>query len=147
MKSGFIKFSIIGLISLNLFSAAFIAAQKTKKPIEPTVKEAVKQIFLNGDILLSSVESCKSVGTSSSDKTILDFLSGVLSFQAEPNSQNRIEFTFKKEKSSRNEIVWICDLMFYGKDEESVWGNGVRFKLRNSDRKLIRSSVMCIGTG
>ena len=147
MKSGFIKFSLIGLISLNLFSAAFIAAQKTKKPIEPTVKEAVKQIFLNGDILLSSVESCKSVGTSPGDKTILDFLSGVLSFQAEPGSQNRIEFAFKQEKSSRNGTVWVCDLMFYGKDEEDVWGNGIRFKLRNSDRKLIRSSVMCLGTG
>ena len=147
MKSGFIKFSLIGLISLNLFSVFVVSAQKTKKLNEPTVKEAVKQIFLNGDILLSSIESCKSVGTSPGDKTILDFLSGVLSFQAEPDSQNRIEFSFRQEKSNRNGLVWICDLMFYGKDEEDVWGNGVRFKLRNSDRKLIRSSVMCIGTG
>lgn len=147
MKCRFITFSLSGLISLNLFFAASITAQKTTKPIEPTAKEAIKQVFLNSDIPLSSVESCKSVGTSLNDKTILDFLSGVLSFQAEPNNQNRTEFSFKREKSNRNELVWICDLMFYGKDEEGVWGNGIRFKLRNSDRKLIRSSVMCIGTG
>lgn len=145
MKNRFIKFSLTGLISLILFSAA--AAQNTRKPFEPTVKEAVRQIFLNGDILLSSAESCRSVGTSPGDKTILDFLSGVLSFQAAPDSQNRIEFSFKQEKNVRNEIIWICDLMFYGRDNEDVWSNGVRFKLRNSDRKLIRSSVMCIGTG
>lgn len=145
MKNSIIRFLLIGLISLNL--AAAVVAQKTEKAVEPTAKEAVKQILSNGDILLSSIESCKSVGTSPTDKTILDFLSGVLSFQTMPNSNNRIEFVFKQEKGSRNEIVWICDLTFFGKDAEDVWSNGVRFKLRNSDRKLVRASVICTGTG
>lgn len=145
MKKSIIRFSLIGLISLNLVAIA--VAQKTEKAVEPTAKEAVKQILSNGNILLSSIESCKSVGTSPTDKTILDFLSGVLSFQTMPNSDSRIEFVFKQEKGSRNEIVWVCDLTFFGKDAEDVWSNGVRFKLRNSDRKLVRSSVMCIGTG
>lgn len=145
MKNSIIRFSLIGLIALNL--AALVAAQKTEKIVEPTAKEAIKQILSNGNIPLSSIESCKSVGTSATDKTILDFLSGVLSFQAEPNSDNRIEFTFKQKEGNRNVIFWVCALTFYGKDAEDVWSNGVRFDLRNSDRKLVRSSVMCIGTG
>jgi len=148
MKISFIKFSLIGLISLSLLSS--IASQTKKiqdKAVEPTAKEAIKQILSNGDILLSVDSSCKSVGSSPKDKTILDFLSGILSFQAAPNSDNRIEFAFKREKGRKNELIWICDLTFFGKDTEDVWSNGVRFKMRNSDRKLLRDSVMCIGTG
>jgi len=148
MKNSILKFSLIGIISLCLCS---VAAGQTKKieakTVEPTAKEAVKQVFLNGDILLSAGKNCQSVGTSPGDKTILDFLSGVLSFQAEPDSSNRIEFAFKQEKGKRNELVWVCDLLFRGNDAETPWSNGVRFKMRNSDRRLMRESVMCIGTG
>ncbi len=148
MKNSFIKFLLIGTISLFLVS--FVQGQTKKAEetiVEPTVKEAIKQVILNGDIPLSVGKNCESVGTSPDDKTILDFLSGVLSFQAAPNSANQIEFVFKQEKGSRNEIVWICDLMFRGKDDEDVWSNGIRFKMLNSNRKLIRESLSCIGTG
>lgn len=148
MKNAFINFSLIGLFSLCLFSSAAAQVKKTnEKTVEPTAKEAIKQIFLNGDILLSAGKNCQSVATSEDDRTILDFLSGVLSFQAEPDSKNAIEFTFKQEKGKRNEPVWVCDLLFRGGDAESPSSNGVRFKLRNSDRRLMRESLMCIGTG
>lgn len=149
MKTGILKFLLIGILSLISVSVGFSQTKHDKKPIEPTAKESIKQILQNGDILLSSVESCKSVGTSLSDKTILDFMSGVLASQTEPDSENRIEFSFAKEKAGKNEIVWLCDLMFYnkGEDMDAFATNGVRFKLRNSDRKLIRSSLICTGTG
>jgi len=148
MKNAFVNFLLIGLIALCLFSDIAAQVKKTNdKAIEPTAKEAIKQILLNGDILLSAGKNCASVGTSSDDKTILDFLSGVLSFQAEPNTNNAIEFSFKQEKGKRNEIVWVCDLLFRGGDEESPASNGIRFMMRNADRRLMRESVMCIGTG
>lgn len=149
MKNGIFNFLLIGTVFLGFSSAVFSQTKDGKKTIEPTAKESIKQIFLNGDILLSSVESCKSVGTSLDDKTLLDFMSVVLSFQAERESENRIEFSFTKEKGSKNEIIWLCDVMFYnkGEDMDAYATNGVRFKMRNSDRKLIRSSLVCTGTG
>jgi len=149
MKNTILKFFLIGIISLT--GLLTVAHGQTKKAdakiIEPTAKEAVKQIFLNSDILLSAGKNCESVGTSKDDRTILDFLSGVLSFQTEPNADSAIEFSFNQEKGKRNEIVWVCDLLFRGGDAESPWSNGIRFKMRNSDRRLMRESVMCIGTG
>lgn len=149
MKNSIFNFLLIGTLFLGLSSDVLSQTKDNKKAIEPTAKESIKQIFLNGDILLSSVESCKSVGTSLDDKTLLDFVTGVLSFQTEPESQNRIEFSFTKEKGVKNEIIWLCDVMFYnkGEDMDAFATNGVRFKMRNSDRKLIRSSLICTGTG
>jgi hypothetical protein len=149
MKNRFVNFSLIGLIALLCFFSG-VAAQVKKtneKAVEPTAKQAIKQILLNSDVPLSAGKNCASVGTSSGDRTILDFLSGILSFQAEPNTNNAIEFSFKQEKGKRNEIVWVCDLLFRGGDEESPSSNGIRFTMRNSDRRLIRESLMCIGTG
>jgi len=148
MKNSILKLSLIGIVSFGLFSAAIGQTKKIEIRIsEPTAKEAVKQIFLNGDILLSAGKNCESVGTSKDDRTILDFLSGVLSFQTEPNTKSAIEFSFKQEKGRKNETFWICDLLFRADDEESPSSNGIRFKMRNSDRRLMRESVMCIGTG
>jgi hypothetical protein len=148
MKNAFINFSLIALVVLCLFFNAAAQVKKTnEKAVEPTAKEAIKQVLLNGDIFLSAIPSCKLVGMSPEDKTILDYLSGVLSFQAAPESSNQVEFSFKQEKGKRNEIVWVCDLVYSGKDAEGVWSNGVRFKIRNADRKLMRESLMCIGTG
>ena len=150
MKNIFLKSSLIGIVFLVVLSSVALVGQTKKtdaKIIEPTAKEVVKQIFLNGNILLSAGKNCESVGTSKDDRTILDFLSGVLSFQTEPNTNNAIEFTFKQEKGKRNEIVWVCDLLFRGGVEESPASNGIRFKMRNSDRRLMRESAMCIGTG
>ena len=148
MKNSIIKFSLTGIISLFLFTFAGAQNKKTEeKIVEPTVKEAIKQVILNGNIPLSVGKDCASVATSETDKTVLDFLSGILAFQAEPNSANQIEFAFKQEKGKLNEVVWVCDLMFKGKDSEDVWSNGIRFKMRNSNRKLIRESLSCIGTG
>jgi hypothetical protein len=148
MKKLFPNFLLIGLISLGLFTAVSAQAKKTaEEPVEPTAKEAIKLILSNGDISLASNSSCKSVGTSPKDTTILDYLSGVLSFQAMPDSENKIGFAFTRENGKNQEIVWVCDLMFYGKDTEDVWSNGVRFKMLNSDRKLLRDSVKCIGAG
>ena len=148
MKRVFLKFFSIGIVSLSLVSAVFAQTKKAQNNLtEPTAKEAIRQIFMNGDILLSAAKDCQSMKTSPEDRTILDFLSGVLAFQVEPETNNQIEFSFKQERGKRNEIIWVCDLLFRGGDAESPSGNGVRFKMRNADRRLMRESLMCIGTG
>ena len=119
---------------------------KTVEAAEPTAKEALNLILSNGDIPLTVDESCKSVGSSPNDKTILDYVSGLMSFQTEPNSKNRIEFTFKQKKDD-NRLFWVNDLMFLGENGEDIWSYGVRFTMRNSDRKMLRKSVICIGAG
>lgn len=147
MKKMIFKFFVIGMISLGLFSQVSTQTKNTSEGIEPTAKEAIKLVLANSDIPLSSDPSCKAVGTSPNDKTILDYLSGVLSFQVNEDSENKIGFTFTQEKGKKNELIWVCDLTFYGKDAEDVWSNGIRFKMLDSDRKLLRDSVKCIGAG
>jgi hypothetical protein len=142
MKTAFVNFSLLSLMFLCLFASTEAQVKRTtQKTIEPTAKEAIKQIFLNGDVLLSAGKNCASVGTSQNDKTILDFLSGVLSFQAEPDTRNAVEFSFKQERGKRNEILWVCDVIFRGGDAESPSSNGIRFKMLNSDRRLMRESL------
>lgn len=148
MKTALIKFLIVALFTFSLCAVSFSQTRKrAEKIVEPTVKESLKQIILNGDIALRSAKNCESVGTSRNDRTILDFLIGVLSFQAEPETNNSIEFSFVQERGRKNEVFWVCDLLFIGGDAESPSSNGVRFKMRNAKRKLIRESLTCIGTG
>ena len=90
MKRAFFKFSLIGFVFVFLFSAVNAQTKKTAaKIVEPTAKEAIRQVLLNGNILLSAAKNCESMGTSLEDRTIFDFLSGILSFQAMPESTNR----------------------------------------------------------
>jgi hypothetical protein len=149
-------FIIALLFAFSLFGNGIVYAQKAKndsnkkhqkeKITEPTAKEALNLILSNGDIPLTVDSSCKSVGSSPDDKTILDYISGLMSFQTEPESSNRIEYSFTR-KEEKKYVYWVCDLMFLGKDSEDVWSYGVRFTMRNSDRKLLRESVKCIGSG
>lgn len=143
------KKQVFFVLTIVFLSAVFASAQENNsKKNEPTAKEAIKLIFANGNIPLSVNSSCKDVGSSKTDKTISDYLSGLLSFQTEPDSNNRIGFSFKEEKGKRNEVLWICDLMFFGKGkDEEIWSWGIRFTLRDTDRKLIRNSVICLGAG
>jgi hypothetical protein len=133
-------------LAIILLAASYASAQ-AKKTVEPTAKEALRLILANGDIPLTINATCKDVGASRDDKTIFDYLTGLLSFQTEPDSASHIEFKYKAEKNKRDEALWICDLMFYGKDGDDEWSWGVRFAMRDSNRKLIRSSVVCTGSG
>lgn len=113
---------------------------------EPTAKEAIRQLLLHGNTPLTTLKNCSSMKTADSDLTLIDLLSGVLAFQAEPEMKNSIEFTFKREAMGRDQIVWVCDVTFRSGDDDSPSANGFRFKLRNSDRKLVPGSMSCIGT-
>ena len=117
---------IIALLFVFTFVGnGIVHAQKAKndsdknhqkeKITEPTAKESLNLILSNGDIPLTVDSSCKSVASSLDDKTILDYISGLMSFQTEPESSNRIEYTFTK-KEDKKHVYWVCDLMFLGKN-------------------------------
>lgn len=148
MKNAVLRFLFIGIISLAAFSAVAVGqkSKTSKAVVEPTAKESIKQILLNGNLILSSYESCRSYATSE-EKTIGDYLASVISFQAMPDSATILNFTFSQEKAKNGETLWVCDLVFRLKDEADAATNGFRFKMRNADRKLMRESLMCIGTG
>ena len=147
MKKALIKFSLIGLTCLFLLPAANAQTKKADaKIVEPTAKESIKQILLNGNLPLSAYESCRSYANKE-EKTVGDYLASVISFQAMPDSATVLDFAFSQEKAKNGETVWVCDLVFRLKDEADASTNGFRFKMLNTDRRLIRESLMCTGTG
>jgi hypothetical protein len=147
MKNNFLKLTLLGLIVAAMVSVSFGQAKKVEqKVVEPTAKEALKQVFANGNLLLTYYPSCESYAAPKEDKTISDYLASVLSFQTEPGKY-RIDFSFTQEKSKRNGLIWVCDLVFRTVDEPETSSDGFRFKMRNSDRKLMRESLMCVGVG
>lgn len=133
------------LIAVLSFS---VIAQKAESTAErkPDVKEVLKLIFQNSKTPLSVDESCRSVGSSADDKTIGDFLAGLLAFQSEPDTKNRISFTTKAEGQAKSK-VWISDVMFLGEEGETVLSYGIRISLYDGSRKFVRGSIRCIGAG
>lgn len=139
-------------IFASYFNAQTFTKTSNKKIVLPTAQDALKAVFTNGNILLSSIASCKRQGTTSEDKTILDYLSGVIGFQAEPKSRNSLEFTVKLiRKNGRPR--WEAELLFNSrfqskKDaDEVISSNGVKFQMRTQDKKMIPGSLKCTGTG
>jgi hypothetical protein len=138
------------LIAALCFGFTLISNAQAKKtpakPLEPTAKESIKKIMQNGNLLLSFYPSCKSYVTTE-EKTIGDYFANFLSFQAMPDNAYVLDFQFKQEKAKNGDLIWVCDLIWRLKDEPDSSSDGFRFKMLNSDRKLISQSLMCIGVG
>jgi hypothetical protein len=147
MKHSYIKLLILVTILFATVSLAVGQAKKTPaKPLEPTAKESIKKIIQNGNLLLNSYPSCQSYVTTE-EKTIGDYFANFLSFQAMPDNAYVLDFQFKQEKAKNGDLIWVCDLIWRLKDEPDSSSDGFRFKMLNSDRKLISQSLMCIGVG
>jgi hypothetical protein len=147
MRSCFFRIVLIAFMFLSGVLVSYGQARTNgQKVLEPTAKEAIKQILANGTLLLKSYPSCESYAATKENVTISDYFASFLSFQAEPG-KFRIDFSFTQEKSKRNELIWVCDLVFRTVDEPETSSDGFRFKMRNSDRKLMRDSLMCVGVG
>lgn len=126
--------------------SAFAQTSENKVNGEPKAKEVLQLIFQHSKTPLSVDESCSSVGSSPNDKTIGDYLAGLLSFQAEPDTKNRIEFSTRSEGEGAKR-VWVNDLMFLGEDGETTLSYGIRISLYDSSRKFVKGSIKCIGAG
>lgn len=153
-SSTLISVTLIFLLAADLNAQSYV---KTVSPVEkrivlPTAQDALKAVFANGNILLSSIPSCKRQGTTPEDRTILDYLSGVIGFQAEPKSQNSLKYTIKLTRRN-GRPVWEAELLFNSRfqsratEEEAISSNGVRFLMRTQNKKMISGSLTCTGTG
>jgi len=125
-----------------------------KKLNQPLAKEAVRTLLDNGNVLLAPYESCKSVVAFTKDNTIFDYLSEIMSYQSEDKSKNSLGFEVTSKTDKNGETLWVCYLMFRGEYEtkedgsdSDVWSMGFRFAMRNSDRKMVRSSLECLAAG
>lgn len=114
----------------------------------PTAKEAVALVLRNADVRLDSDASCADVGTSRGDVSIGDFLAGFLAEQTgEGSGRNWIDASCKDAPAGLASPGWECQMLVRRVDGEERWGWGVRFFVRASDRKAVRSTFRCIGAG
>jgi uncharacterized membrane protein YvbJ len=141
------KSLLIGIFAFGFLSIANAQTKKsTAQLIEPTAKESIKKLMQNGNLLLNSYSSCKSY-VADDTKTVGDYFANFLSFQATPGNDYVLDFQFKQEKAKNGDLIWVCDLVWRLKNEPDSSSDGFRFKMLNSDRKLISQSLMCIGVG
>lgn len=154
MKGLFVKLPLILLLFGHIpniinaqtkTNAVAIPLRSNTKIVLPTAKEAIRVLLANGDIQMSAVKSCRSMKTAEDDRTIFDYLSGILAFQAEPKSKTSIGYDVKLIKGKNGLHFWEVNLMFKGLDEESgdPWNNGFRFLMRTRDKRMVRSSFQC----
>lgn len=149
--SGLIWLALIFAFAGQIAAQSFVKTTN-KKIVLPTAQDALKTVFANGNILLSSIPSCRRQGTTSEDRTILDYLSGIIGFQAEPKSQNSLEYTVALIRKN-GKPIWECELIFrtrtqsIGDADETISSNGVKFRMRTQDKRMIRGSLVCTGTG
>lgn len=134
------------LFVILLFAAGTFVHGK-RNTGEPEVKEVLQLILANHKILLSADESCRSVGSSPSDKTVGDYLAGLLAFQVEPGTANKIEFSTKQADGPKGQKIWVNDVMFLGEEGETVQSYGIRISLFDTTRKFVKGSLQCIGAG
>lgn len=115
-------------------------------PAAPAAKEVVALALRNAGLPLAGIPSCEGAGTSASDATLGDFLAGFLAEQTGSSGKNWIE-TECREAAPGKPRGWDCRLVVRRSDGEERWGWGVRFFVRASDRKPVRSSFACVGAG
>lgn len=103
---------------------------------------------MNGNIQLDSVESCKSIKTEVSDKTIFDYLSAIIANQSEPKTKSSLEYKIELIENKKKVKYWKVELTFMNLDEESgdPWNPAFRFLINQQTKKMVRSSLECIGT-
>jgi hypothetical protein len=154
--SALFVFAIIAL-GFSFVSAQKISKNKNvqqKKLNQPTAKEAVRTLLDTGNVSLAPYRSCKAIVASTKDNTVFDYLSEIISYQSEDKSKNSLGFEVTLKRGKNGEPLWVCYLMFRGEyqtrtdgGDSDNWSMGFRFSMRNSDRKMVRSSLECLAAG
>lgn len=121
-------------------------APPAKAPAAPGAKEVVALALRNADLPLAGVPSCDGAGTSASDATLGDYLAGFLAEQTAESGKNWIETGCAASVRGKTR-GWDCRLVVRRSDGEERWGWGLRFFVRASDRRVVRSSFACVGAG
>lgn len=108
----------------------------------PAPKQVIAALLANGDIPLSVHASCKGVGSSPGDATLRDYVSGLIENFTDEKARNSVIVRIEPAGSKG----WQCQVLFVHIPGEDPFRYGVSFLLTPS-RKLLRSSVRCVGAG
>lgn len=139
----------LGLAAALLAAGAAPAAEPAPSPAPaaaPSAKEVVALALRNGDLPLAGIPSCAGAGTSASDATLGDYLAGFLAEQTGRSGKNWIEAGCR-EASRGDAGGWDCRLVVRRSDGEERWGWGVRFFVASPERRAVRGSFACVGSG
>jgi len=112
-----------------------------------TKKDIVSALFKNSDVLLKNGAYCNDVGTTKSDQTIGDYMSGFWTYHATQTGKNWIEVTTQKLSSKKSTTgMYLAKVTIFRKNGEENWGWGISFKIDNN-KKVKRDSFTCTGGG
>ncbi|VAW97127.1 hypothetical protein MNBD_GAMMA23-1274 [hydrothermal vent metagenome] len=103
---------------------------------------ALKALMKNQDVLLKDSKYCSGAGTSESDRTIGDYLSGFWVFHTNKDGRNWLDIQVSKTADNMR----LAKVMIYRKNGEENWGWGVSFKLDNK-ANVLRDSFSFLGGG
>ncbi len=135
------------LLAALLAAGSAFAAEPSPSPGKaPSAKDVIALALRNADLPLAGIPSCEGAGTSESDATLGDYLAGFLAEQTGRSGKNWIEAGCR-DAASGDAAGWDCRLVVRRSRGEERWGWGVRFFVRASDRKALRSSFACLGAG
>jgi hypothetical protein len=103
---------------------------------------AILRMMLSiGDYPLSRHVSCKDVGTSTVDRTISDYLAGIMAEQYTGSN------TVTAGCPSKGKASYQCEVYLKHADGDDQWAWGVGFEIGTSDGAIVDGSIRCLGAG
>ena len=121
------------------------ASQSTAVAEPPGSKQAVRMLLSIHDIPLTTHPSCKDVGSEFRDKTIGDYIAGLMSDMGKTSMMGRNTVSAKCEPAGVPG-AWRCTVELGRRDGENEWVRGVEFRV--STQGLVqRDSIRCTGGG
>jgi hypothetical protein len=106
----------------------------------------IEALIASAAVPLTVHSSCEGVGSDSTDRTIGQYISGLLAELELPQGQSWIEVAVAPEEEAAA-TVWQLTVLFKHRDGEDEWAWGVRFAARQKDGLVLASSFECVGAG
>lgn len=130
-------------VGLALAAAAVAGAAEAAaaaEPSAPTPRDVLRAALQLRDVRLDVDASCRRAGPHEGDRTIGDYLAGMLAEMDRP--VNTVEASCEPARPG----VHRCTLWLKHRDEEERWAWGLAFEIDRARRPLPRS-VRCVGAG
>jgi hypothetical protein len=111
----------------------------------PTPKQAIRALLSIDDVLLTVHESCTNVGAEFGDRTLGDYLAGLMAEQGNTSAAGRN--TIKADcQPATTPGQWQCAVELSRQNGEDEWVRGVSFVL-TPEVRVVPDSIRCTGGG
>jgi hypothetical protein len=114
--------------------------------LPPTDKSVINAMLLSAKIPLRVDRSCHGVGTSFSDVTLGEYLSGFLAELNDPEGHNYVQVEIAPDARTADD-GWLARVWLGKSQGEDEWAWGVEFFIRAQDGVVDSASYRCIGGG